>query len=145
VRSSVLFLKEGKKYQWKAQALYQYTHTSARFNGEGRDEAKQLSYTTPHQMMFSADVVHARWDANINYRYYHLRYTDQNNTAYLALPAYSLLNTSIGYRITNGAFTGDLQFGIENILNVHYQQVRSYAMPGRVYTLSLKLQFKKNK
>lgn len=145
VRSSIVFLKDGKKYQWKTQALYQYTYTSARFNGEDRNEAKELPYTTPHQVMLNADVVHARWDANINYRYYHLRYTDQNNTAHLALPAYGLWNASIGYRLASSIFIGDLQFGIENIMNTQYQQVRSYAMPGRVYTLSLKLQFKKNK
>jgi outer membrane cobalamin receptor len=71
------------------------------------------------------------------------RFLTVDNSDYL--PGYLLNDLITGYRLNLRGTVLDLNFQIENILNVNYQTIAYYPLPGRSYSLKLLIQIlKKN-
>ena len=66
------------------------------------------------------------------------RFTDEGNSSFYALPGFNLFNASLNKDWQFNKNNWSTQFEIQNITNTQYQWIRGYAMPGRVYSISIK-------
>lgn len=73
--------------------------------------------------------------ATLSGRFTDERYYDHSNT----LDAYSIWDTSLGYKFRFSGVRADCSFKINNITNTDYQVVAWYAMPLRNYLFSIDL------
>ncbi len=78
--------------------------------------------------------------AQVNYKWTGLRYTDESNQIGSSLPNYSLLDISLGRYSSHSGIQWSV--GIDNALDAQYQEMRGYALPGRVYKCQINIQIK---
>ncbi len=114
----------------------EFTKTTA--SNIGSPGVFNIVYTPWVRASANAQYTHNSWSFMVSNSFVSKRYTDEGNTDFYALPFFNLLNACLnrdwlikGNRIST-------QFEIQNITNVSYHWIRGYAMPGRVYSLSLK-------
>lgn len=67
------------------------------------------------------------------------RFTEPDNSK--SLPAYLMNSVITGFRLKTGSNSFNFCAKAENILNVHYQIIAYYPMPGRSFTLSVTYNF----
>jgi vitamin B12 transporter len=72
------------------------------------------------------------------------RYTDEVNNPIHMMPSWFILNSFAGSRIKAGDVTGHLRLRVMNLLNLQYQVIRSYPMPGRSFHLSFTFEYNQN-
>jgi iron complex outermembrane receptor protein len=123
---------------WKVNFKGSYQYINA-INKGVEDESlnKQLIYTPKHSANWLLGVRYDRFWVNTNYTLTGKRYITTSNTSYL--PAYDLVNVSLGYRyIINRNTAIDIQIDVENIFNKEYMSVAYRAMPGTTYLISVK-------
>jgi outer membrane cobalamin receptor len=101
-----------------------------------RDESFVMTYTPRNNFYVSADMLFKKWDVGMSYRLYDTRQTTEANLASQMLPSYQLVDVYAGYSF-GASKKIELRLDIQNIFNVNYQAIRSYAMPGRVIGLQL--------
>lgn len=87
-------------------------------------------------------VEHRRHALTAGYRYVSSRFTDESNTPFRALQAYGLCNLWYRFQLDRNHLLVDINAGVDNLLNVQYETLRSYAMPGRVWRIGLSVTFK---
>jgi outer membrane cobalamin receptor len=80
--------------------------------------------------MWHAEV--GRFQAGVSMRYLGSRYTDEINSRATQLPEVLLWDIYGGCRFEKAEGSWEWRIRLDNIANVQYQEVRSYAMPGRV-------------
>jgi iron complex outermembrane receptor protein len=112
-----------------AQLRYQYTDSR-------HENELYMPYTPAHTFSTSADFSRKHWDVGVAFRWYSERYTNESNTASLVLPAYGLTDVFAGYAFGKSKWL-ELRCTVQNVFNVDYQSIRSYAMPGRVVGVEL--------
>jgi len=76
----------------------------------------------------------------VNYKWTSLRYTDESNEISSSLPEYSLLDLSLGRYSSRSGIQWSV--GVDNALDAQYQEMRGYAIPGRVYKCQINIQVK---
>jgi outer membrane cobalamin receptor len=86
-------------------------------------------------------VQRGRHSASVVYRFVSERFTDEANTPHRALDAYGLCNIWYQTIWNVNAMVFEVSAGVDNVFNVAYETLRAYAMPGRVYRLSLTVSF----
>ncbi|MFM7814900.1 MAG: hypothetical protein ACKO66_10325, partial [Flavobacteriales bacterium] len=118
------------------RANAQYT-VCQRVSSVGEDY--QMIYTPQMQWGCSANWKWKRWMMNLSTQYQSRRFTDEQNTESLALPAQSLYQFSIAYQGSLRSADCSWAFGVDNLTNVAYQSVRGYPMPGRVFEISCQI------
>ena len=121
-----------------------YSFTSAKNKGSDNDIAsveKQLIYIPEHQGNVSVHLFYRRFYSGFTTNMTGKRYTTADNSAYL--PGYVMNSVLTGYKIMVNENTLDINFNIDNLLNVNYQTIAYYPLPGRSYSVKLLLQFKK--
>jgi vitamin B12 transporter len=96
---------------------------------------KQLIYTPQHTASAYLQIYWRKFSVDISAQYNGKRYTDAGNSDTYSLPAFALLNSSIGKSWLSNRHRIDLRFAAKNILNLDYQLYSSRAMPGRNYNL----------
>jgi iron complex outermembrane receptor protein len=101
-----------------------------------REDSFVMTYTPRNNWYVSADVLFKKWDVGMSYRFYDTRQTTEANLASQMLPSYQLVDVYAGYTIGSKRNI-EVRLDIQNIFNVNYQAIRSYAMPGRVIGLQL--------
>lgn len=116
-----------------------YTFTRAAYSGSKSNESssgfKQLMYIPANQIN---SVLKFRWKtfyAGLNSGYTGRRYIDAENSGYL--PGYSVTDLNFGARISAGNTSYNINFLIENLFNISYQNIAWFPMPGRAFSLSL--------
>jgi vitamin B12 transporter len=67
------------------------------------------------------------------------RYTDESNSELRALPSYQLYHVFLTRDIKIKTILTTLSCGVDNIFDVRYESVRGYALPGRVFTMQVKI------
>jgi iron complex outermembrane receptor protein len=105
------------------------------------EENRRMIYSPRFIGYQGATVQRGRHSASIGYRFVSERFTDEANTPHRALDAYGLCN--IWYQTTWNVNSLGLEVsaGVDNVFNVAYETLRAYAMPGRVYRLSVTVSF----
>ena len=77
---------------------------------------------------------------SLSYRWTSLRFTDESNSLLSSLPAYALFDIALGQAHPTSKIQWSV--GVENLADVQYQEVRSYALPGRVLKCQINIQIK---
>ncbi|GHM99416.1 TonB-dependent receptor [Cytophagales bacterium WSM2-2] len=101
---------------------------------------KQLLYTPVHTGSGFLQINLKSYAADVSAQYSGKRYTEAGNSETYALPAFLLLNSSIGKYWLINRHRIDLRFTVKNILNLDYQLYSGRAMPGRNYNIQLNYQ-----
>jgi iron complex outermembrane receptor protein len=71
------------------------------------------------------------WSASIVAQLTGKRYTEASNSDVYALPAFGLIDLSVGKQLDFARHHFDFLVSIKNLLNTEYQLYSSRAMPGR--------------
>lgn len=118
---------------------FQYSYTSSKSAGSSAGEnlnGKQLIYVPENQInsviRLNYKLYYFSWITSFTGR----RYTTSDNSEYL--PDYALNNLIAGTTFKTGKNSFDISIRIDNILNVNYQAIAYYPMPGRTLYLSIK-------
>lgn len=130
------------KYRaWTWMASYRYRFTRARGTNP-RDPIIgvtyfDMPYTPRNTNVASLDVLRGKWDIGLSVRTIDSRFTNEANDDRLALDPYTICDVSAGYSFGKNQPAVQVKLRVENLLDVNYQSVRSYAMPGRVYAMHI--------
>ncbi len=133
--------RDGVKTDWQLNARFQYTNAQM-VNGAhwNRGEARSIIYTPAYSGFIEFQVERSGWSFRVSEKYTSGRFTEEQNLKYRMLPEYFLAGTEVGYKWLSSKMDVATNISADNILNVQYESVRSYAMPGRVIQLNLQLQ-----
>jgi vitamin B12 transporter len=112
-----------------------FTHTRSMLFSSDEYDGQEMVYIPRNQMSFSGGYARNSLYAALGGRYAGGRFYDFENT----LDPYVLFDTSLGYIFALPAFSADLSFKINNVLDTNYQVVAWYAMPPRNYRITLSL------
>lgn len=130
----------------KIDALWR--RTNARFVNESdwnQTNAKTFVYTPLNSFHCGLQANYHHLHFILRHNFYGERFTDENNTAYRMLEAYHLFYAEMGYVITLKNLEVMPSFSIDNLFDISYQSIRSYAMPGRVFQFNIQFKFQKSK
>jgi iron complex outermembrane receptor protein len=114
----------------------EWTSTTAK--NIGSPGVFDMIYTPRLRSSASAQYTHKSWSLLFSDSFVSQRFTDEGNTSFYALPSFNLLNASLNKDWAFNKNKLSLQFEVQNLTNVQYQWIRGYAMPGRVYSISIK-------
>ena len=96
---------------------------------------KQLIYTPQHTASGYVQLIWRKYTADVSAQYNGKRYTDAGNADAYALPAFVLLNFSMGKFWIAHQHRFDFRLSVKNLLNLDYQLYASRAMPGRNFNV----------
>jgi vitamin B12 transporter len=125
------------KLKYKMKSAYSYGISKISETNENNLLGQELIYRPNHQARFFSHIESGRYSFSGNLSFTGRRFTTEDNNPVYAMPAFTLINTYLGYRINLRGISGIIQFKINNLFNHQYQVVRSYAMPGRIYQLGI--------
>lgn len=114
----------------------EFTRTTA--SNIGSPGVFNIVYTPQFRASANAQYTHNAWSLMLSNSFVSKRFTDEGNTDFYALPYFNLFNFCLNrdWQLKGNNFA--TQFEVQNVFNSEYQWIRGYAMPGRVYSLSLK-------
>ncbi len=112
------------------------THTTA--SNIGSPGVFDIVYTPRVRVSSSIQYSKGSWSMLLTNAFVSSRFTDEGNSSFYALPGFNLFNASLNKDWQFNKNNWSTQFEIQNILNTQYQWIRGYAMPGRVYSISIK-------
>ncbi len=114
---------------------------AASSSGNDNSIGKQLIYTPINT--FNSTLGITKWNFYLNYNFIFagLRYTDRDNSHYMA--AYNLSNIIFGKNIVVKKYILSLQMQINNLFDLALRTISNVAMPGRNYALTLRFNFRK--
>jgi outer membrane receptor for ferrienterochelin and colicin len=118
---------------WRALALSaNYTYLDARDRSEGRED-DVLAYRPKHSANIAADVGHGRWMLHGD-----ARYRSDIEEVFLfplqAPTAYWIYNANVQFRVSD-RITASVK--VNNVLDVQYEELARYRMPGRNWTFGV--------
>ena len=135
-----LSAQTGSHSHWQLKGGYTFTMATNQeaFRGNRDAIGKQLIFTPRHKGSLQARFQHKNWDTTLDEVYTGIRLSRSDATEFL--PGYWLTNWSLGYQVPLGRQQLAARLGLQNVFNYHYQLIPFYAMPGRVWELSLRYQ-----
>lgn len=83
------------------------------------------------------------WSFTTNWSFTGIRYTSGEESVHYSVPAYSVVDASLGKALSWQKHTINLAFEARNLMNTPYQNYENLAMPGRSFNLSIKYLFNK--
>lgn len=107
---------------------------------------KQLLYIPKHKANLFAEADFNDYYLKINAPFTGKRYTSNNvekSDYETVLNPYWLLDLTLGKKIDWKQLQVDMSFNVENLTNKDYMAILWRAMPGRYYSLTIQVQFKK--
>jgi iron complex outermembrane receptor protein len=130
------------KFSIKLSVNYTYTLSTSRKAISENDASldQQLIYVPVHQGAVKLSAGFKKWYVSWLHSYTGYRYTSTDNLEYL--PEYAIAKASIGNTVSFKKTELSIGISCTNIFDVQYQSVLWRAMPGRSYSVSLKIGFK---
>jgi vitamin B12 transporter len=139
-----LFLRIASTFKKaKASFFFNYANVVAKqLEGNGTDQAvvgKQLIYVPRHKINGNFSWHYSNWFGSYRQGYHDNVFIDAQNSRYL--PFFTVAEVSLGksFSLLKGKWT--LQGSVKNIYNETYQVVAERPMPGRHYSIQLRIQF----
>jgi iron complex outermembrane receptor protein len=125
------------------KAAYSFTKAIDKNSTESNSGSggKQLMYIPVNQLNLSLRFSYRNFYSSVLTNMTGKRYITADNSRYL--PGYCTNNVIAGVKLTLKQILLDLNFEIENLFDVTYQNIAYYPLPGRAYTLKLLIQFSK--
>jgi outer membrane cobalamin receptor len=127
---------------------YSYSATSNIDAVPSVDESrgKQLIYIPKHKANLFAETDFRNYYLKINAPFTGKRYTSSNNVESdyeKVLNPYWLVNLTLGKRFDWKPLQADVSLNVENLTNTDYMAILWRPMPGRYYSLTVQIQFRK--
>jgi iron complex outermembrane receptor protein len=127
---------------------YSYSATSNEDAVPSVDESrgKQLIYIPKHKANLYTETNFRKYYLKVNAPFTGKRYTSSNNVESdyeKVLNPYWLVNLTGGRKFDFKPFTMDVALGIENLGNTDYMAILWRQMPGRFYSLTIQVAYKK--
>ncbi len=127
---------------------YSYSATSNADAVPSVDESrgKQLIYIPKHKANLFAEADFKNYYLKINAPFTGKRYTSSNNFESdfeKVLNPYWLLNLTVGKKVEWNCTQADICLNVENLTNEDYMAILWRPMPGRYYSLTVQIQFRK--
>lgn len=124
------------KISWRknyisVQGRYQFTHST-------NDHNQFMPYTPMNTVVGSVDFARDHWDVGVAFRWYDERYSNEANSYSQRMPSYGLTDVFAGYSFGKKKWI-ELRVSVQNVMDVDYQSIRSYAMPGRAVGVQLNM------
>jgi vitamin B12 transporter len=131
--------------QKKSWGEIQLTSMAEVNKAEGQNSAAEndswfvMIYSPKLRSCNSVSIRYRKLTGTLNHQISGKRFTDDENTAIRALPSYQLFHVFLSHEIKIKSTISNLACGIDNLLDVRYQSVRGYALPGRIFTIQFKI------
>ncbi len=127
---------------------YSYSATSNMDAVPSVDESrgKQLIYIPKHKANLFAEADFKQYYLKINAPFTGKRYISSNNMESdyeTVLNPYLLVNMTMGMKLGWKRLQADLSLNVENLANADYMAILWRPMPGRYYSLTVQIQFRK--
>ena len=131
--------KEGN-WKWGSKGSYTLSAATNQQSFRGNQEAigKQLIFTPRHKASLQGQLYYKNWSLSFDELYVGKRFSRSDESEYL--PAYWLSQLGLGYQHPFKEQLLSARLNIHNLFGYHYQVIPFYAMPGRVWELSLTYQ-----
>ncbi|HUS86836.1 MAG TPA: TonB-dependent receptor [Bacteroidales bacterium] len=120
-------------------ALYSYTSAvnRAKLSDNDQSTGKQLIYVPEHQGRLTGIYSYRHFVLNWNNRLTGKRYVTTDNSD--SLPGYFVTDLSAGIKLKISSYESVLNLKVDNIFGADYENIAYYPMPGRSFTINLKL------
>ena len=141
-------IKRANGVVFNVRCNYSYTATSNMNAVSSVDESrgKQLIYIPKHKANVFAESGYQTYYLKVNAPFTGKRFTTSNNEESpfeIVLNPYWLVNATLGKKIEWKNFNADTSLSVENLFNTNYMAILQRPMPGRFYSLTIQLQFRK--
>lgn len=129
--------KISEDWSWRLNASYNHTLATnlQEFRGNREAIGKQLIFTPPHKAAAQGQLHYKKWNLTLDELFTDKRFSRSDESEYL--PAFWLTNLSLGYQHRFDQKLLAARLTAHNLFNYHYQVIPFYAMPGRIWELSL--------
>ena len=97
----------------------------------------QLPYVPAHRAQFKLTYSKSDWTFSTSINHTAKRYTTLDNTEFLSVSGYSLVDLAASRDFTINQFRFNSFFKLNNLLDSEYENYKNYAMPGINYTIGL--------
>jgi len=132
------------KADWKLISSTNYSFTKAqnfeKIQEFDESDGKQLIYIPEHKGNTALQANYKNTFVKVNYQWIGERFTTTDNTE--SLPAYNLLDISIGKSFKFKQHIFQVELGANNFLDVEYQAIEWRPMPNRNYFVQLNYSIK---
>jgi vitamin B12 transporter len=130
-------------FSTRINAGYTLTKSVAGVSDTGNDESagKQLMYVPEHQANGSLLMGFRNLYTILTANFIGKRYITEDNSKYLR--EYLLNNITAGIKFPFKNFSVDMNLNIDNLLNVNYQSMANYPLPGRSYLMKMLINLNK--
>ena len=108
-------------------------------------EQRRMIYSPRLMGYQGVSVQRGRHSASVGYRFVSERFTDEANTPHRALDAYGLCNVWYQSTWKKNELAMEITAGVDNVFDVAFETLRAYAMPGRIFRLSISLSYQPKK
>lgn len=145
----VSFHKEfGREVSFDIKGNYAHSATSNvdAVPSVDKSRGKQLIYIPKDKANLFAELDYKKYYLKINAPFTGKRYTSSNNEESdyeKVLNPYWLVNLSVGWRFDYKPFVVDLVANVENLADTDYMAILWRPMPGRYYSLTIQISYKK--
>ena len=129
----------GSLLNWTNHISVSYKKATIESAVDGRNEGRPLYYAPSWISNVSSSVSHHKGYAlTMGLRATSKSYYDDFGGS---IDPYWIVNMNLGKEFKQGKNTFTAMLTVDNIFNEHYQTVRSYPMPGRIWQINLKYSF----
>jgi iron complex outermembrane receptor protein len=121
---------------------YQLTSTVTTKAGDNEQYIinKQLIYTPTHTSAAYVQWSFKTFQGDVSVQYNSMRFTDFGNSEVYGLPAFALVNASVGKQWHFHNHQLDFRLMVRNLFNADYQLYSARAMPGRNFSFQFNYQ-----
>lgn len=136
----------GVVFNLKGNYSYSATSNMDAVASVDNTRGKQLIYIPKHKANVFAEANFKKYYLKINTPFIGKRYTTSNNEESeleKVLNPYGTNNMMVGKRFDYHSFQADVSFNVENLTNKDYMAILYRPMPGRYYSVTVQIQYKK--
>ncbi len=131
-------------WEWRSAGSIQYLHNQSWKLGAIEGLGESLPYSPKWRLSAEQSVYRKNGQyVQCNWRYVGIRSMNETSDASAMLAAVNLFDLSLGGPVMGMPLGCEWQFGCDNFMNVQYQEVKGYALPGRVWNVKLKIEINK--
>lgn len=144
--SGQTIMANGMVFNIRGNYSYSATSNIDAISSVDESRGKQLIYIPKHKANLFAEADFLDYYLKINAPFTGKRYTSSNNVELdyeKVLNPYWLVNLTLGKKFNWKHLQADVSLNVENLMNTDYMAILYRPMPGRYYSLTVQIQFRK--
>ncbi len=132
---SLIYNTSGLKVLLKAGYAFTKAISSDSENTNNSSDGKQIIYVPVNKLNTNLKLKWEHFYSGFSTYLVSRRFLTADNTQYL--PGYTFSDLDFGMTLNSNKSSWDINFSVDNLFNISYQNVAWYPMPGRSYSLSV--------